>query len=403
MKREGIDFGGVDDDLTGVDEPESGSEGEGFANRLANLDDDGPRAQEYFNPLEGLFCRVLLDEGHKCRNPRTNIAEAIRGLKAPWKWVMSATPMLNRAVDFTAYLHMFWKPEWNIDEVAENNDNRTFHFYKTHCRPLYTPIYAPGGELDLHAQNMPLWRLNPAAYSKYISQQDVAVRVRGAYDVLRLVIPLLMLRRTQATRFQAFGREIRIGDSIPPYHICTVELGFGDKLAEHEYRREFNKAVEYLHSGANFEDGDGSRLSDLHGVRDPYAIASGNTGTRSFAAHRKLGILTFNPALASLIKRTGKNNMVSHVEKWYNEYDDLGMSLYFHLTKPDRNLPMYADRTSFAQYIAKDSPKLQYLAKLMNDICLAETDPGRALIFTDWPVNQWNCQGFLAVRLQTFV
>jgi hypothetical protein len=42
------------------------------------------------------------------------------------------------------------------------------------------------------------------------------------------------------------------------------------------------------------------------------------------------------------------------------------------MTKPEKNLPLYADRWSFTRYLAKDSPKLKYIAKLMGEICLNE-------------------------------
>jgi hypothetical protein len=79
------------------------------------------------------------------------------------------------------------------------------------------------------------------------------------------------------------------------------------------------------------------------------------------------------------------------------------MSLYFEMTKPEKNLPIYADRWSFARYLAKDFPKLNSTAKLMGEICLSEVDPRRVLCFTDWPMNQWNLEGYLLVRTEAVV
>jgi len=73
------------------------------------------------------------------------------------------------------------------------------------------------------------------------------------------------------------------------------------------------------------------------------------------------------------------------------------------MTKPEENLPLYANRWTFARYLAKDSPKLKYVAKPMGDICLNEADPRRVLIFTDWLMNQWNLEGFLGVSVQATV
>jgi hypothetical protein len=50
-----------------------------------------------------------------------------------------------------------------------------------------------------------------------------------AFEVLRAVIPVVMLRRTQATVLEVNGTYIRIGDSIPPYTVCTVELEWNNE------------------------------------------------------------------------------------------------------------------------------------------------------------------------------
>jgi hypothetical protein len=73
------------------------------------------------------------------------------------------------------------------------------------------------------------------------------------------------------------------------------------------------------------------------------------------------------------------------------------------LTKPERDLPLYADRYTFAVYLSKESPKLCYLAKLMGEICLNLVQPRRALIFADGPMTLWNIEGFLTVRASTIV
>ena len=91
-----------------------------------------------------------------------------------------------------------------------------------------------------------------------------------------------------------------------------------------------------------------------------------------------------------MLLRTGKKNLATHVHQWYEKFMDKGMSFYFDLTKAERNLPLYADRFSMAKYLAKNSPKLLYLAKLMGEICLDQKDPKKTIIFADWPMVVWN-------------
>jgi hypothetical protein len=41
-------------------------------------------------------------------------------------------------------------------------------------------------------------------------------------------------------------------------------------------------------------------------------------------------------------------------------------------------------------------PKLQYLARLLGELCLGE-ESNRILVYNCWPMTQWFCEGFLKV------
>ena len=45
--------------------------------------------------VEGVFQRVILDEGHSIRNPRTKMAMAVCMLTAERRWVLSGTPIVS--------------------------------------------------------------------------------------------------------------------------------------------------------------------------------------------------------------------------------------------------------------------------------------------------------------------
>lgn len=151
-----------------------------------------------------------------------------------------------------------------------------------------------------------------------------------AYEVLRAIIPLVMLRRTQASVLEVNGQYIRIGDSIPPYRICSVELEWDDERQFQEYNTIYRRYIRYLTSGR-------STATSL-----PYAVPGsgkpaqikGSVGTRSFYVHRILTLITFNKALHTLLERTGRKNLVHDVHQWYDKFADKGMSHYFDLTKP---------------------------------------------------------------------
>lgn len=352
---------------------------------------------------------MVLDEAHKIRNPDTKIAESIRQLLPQTTdndlaglvvHMLTATPMMNRGSDFVGYLTMFWREVFRVDP-DESFGDFAFDPYDDAHVPERTAAYLEGGLLDYAKNRLPLWRLLPQTFWATMNRKDADGLCLRAYEVLRAVIPVIMLRRTQATVMEVNGEYIRIGDKIPPYRICTVELDWNDEMQFLQYKKLFEDYVKYLTSGQ--AAGRGALNFSVPGSGRGDNAIKGNAGTRSFRVHRVLAIMTFNMGLHKLLLRTRTANLVSHVHKWYEYFADKGMSHYFDLTRPERDLPLYADRFTFAMYLCKESPKLKYLAKLMGEICLHETDPRRALIFTDGPMTLWNVEGFLLVRAQTIV
>ena len=81
------------------------------------------------------------------------------------------------------------------------------------------------------------------------------------------------------------------------------------------------------------------------------------------------------------------------IDKWYNKNNDFGATHLFNMCKPESYLPAYADRPSMAKFLSTFSPKLRFLAGACHEICI--THGRRVLVFTDWPVTQWNTELYL--------
>lgn len=359
-------------------------------------------SKQYYSLVVGKFGRFVLDEAHKVRNPYTKCAEAIRQARTDGEdsealsttiiHMLTATPMMNRGNDFFGYLTLLWRDVFKA-AIEESFGSFCFDVYKEEHMPQFTTAYQPEELLDYEQYQLPLWRLNPHLFSMAMDRRDDLGRCVRAFEVLRAVIPVVMLRRTQATVLEVNGIFIRIGDSIPPYTICTVELEWNDKQQWEQYKKLYDSYITYLTYGTQ-----GDRGTVSFKVAGTNKTSKGNAGTRSFVIHRLLAIMTMNLGLHKVILRSGHRHMVQDVHKWQEMFQDKGMSHYFDLTKPERDLPLYADRYTFAVYLSKESPKLRYLAKLMGEICLSPIQPRRALIFADGPMTLWNIEGFLAVR-----
>lgn len=365
-------------------------------------DDDDPDNDDLWEWV-GLhiarFFRVLMDEAHACRNTHTRIARSIRETYFQVIWFFSATPMLNRCQDLASYLSFLWRIEWEIpgpglgkkDLTLYDDDNLPPGDLNDRANP--SP-YAVAGPLSFPRWQQELWRMDPQTFWTCVRSSDDTGKIDAAFRILRPILPLLMLRRTQAEWMEVNGKQVRLGDSIPGYHITTVELDWPD---DYSYRRYNGWHKEFVQETST-SSGSATAMAPVMKGRNSEGQS---VGTQKWSAYRKFSILTMNPACERLLARLGSQTLVDDVEKWYTQGDDRGMSWYYNKIKPEYNSPLYADRLSFVRFLTKDSPKLQYLVKLMGEI-VYPTDvcpnPGRALIYTDWPVNSFLIEGVLHVR-----
>ncbi len=73
------------------------------SDRRNDKDDTGTKPEDdvtvHSSKWGGLFIRWICDEGHKLKNCRTQNAISIEKLYAPKKWIVTATPMINRVED----------------------------------------------------------------------------------------------------------------------------------------------------------------------------------------------------------------------------------------------------------------------------------------------------------------
>ncbi|KAG1716393.1 hypothetical protein ID866_745 [Astraeus odoratus] len=73
------------------------------------------------------FCRIILDEGHNVRNPKTKMARSVCKLSAQRRWVLSGTPIVNSPRDLGSILTFL--------QICRPMDNEDF-FKRLLLRPL---------------------------------------------------------------------------------------------------------------------------------------------------------------------------------------------------------------------------------------------------------------------------
>ena len=229
---------------------------------------------EYLSELKQYFGRVVADKGHKIKNPQSINSFITQELGATYNWILTATPWLNRVTDFAGYLNLLFRDEMRLDD-DDKPPQRLDHYLDGRVTPKVTKSYKKGGPYEWKKHQMPFWRLDPFLYNSLVNKPDTPnIAAANAHDVLRGLIPILMLRRTQvsfqiiickwiglmtglilvqATEMRVQGEMIRIGSSIPIYQICTVELDFRNEQAYQDYFREFRRTIPGLYGGQEGE------------------------------------------------------------------------------------------------------------------------------------------------------
>jgi SNF2-related domain len=199
----------------------------------------------YANVLKHKFARVICDEGHRLKNTLTRNHRAVYTVYARYKWIITATPMINAVSDYLGYLNFFWHPSWSVEEYDEYPD-KYGDIYTTEYADQFLAKFPEYGEkftCDQQATSTPFWVIDPRPFSRLVNRNQMTGTV--AFNALRSILSLLQLRYTMASRLEVNEQTVRIGDSIPMYRITTVEIDL-QAWEERQYKKIWDSYVPYL-------------------------------------------------------------------------------------------------------------------------------------------------------------
>jgi hypothetical protein len=337
-------------------------------------------------------------------------------LDASFYWILTATPMMNRVSDYLGYLMIFWKERWDHDVYGDSIVRSYEPEYWKQIGTTYTHWVA----------NTPLYVLNPRTFARLANRGVLTGQV--ARHVLQAILQCLQMRRTKASYITVGGERTRIGDTIPPYEIVTVELKMSpgqQRLYDHMYAFYANQLARQK-GGDDDDDGDVPKPDK----KAPEPLVITDVGIRNNGMHRRLCLMTLDPHLEVFCSRARGHSMSKDVQAYMNTCADNGMTTLFALCCPEIGMLPPIDRFSLGDWMALQSPKLQYICLYMHDVLFARpyvSDTGellahplpsapaptdgtaastavqkgsttmrrRVLFFTQWPAVLWEVYGFL--------
>ena len=136
--------------------------------------------------------RIVLDEGHQIRNPKTKINKIANMLSAQYRWILSGTPIQNSSNDMSALIKFIGVPKMKLeDSVSEFLLRRTKEIlYSAGLLDRFTVInhsceFKTGYEQDLYKaiQDQTMYEYSQLEQSKGFSQMmllELMIRLRQA-------------------------------------------------------------------------------------------------------------------------------------------------------------------------------------------------------------------------------
>ena len=339
-------------------------------------------AMKYISRAEGLFYRVICDEAHKLRSPKTKTSLAILKLGKIVRYLLSATPMINKPADLYGILMQIFMDEWAIhtQEAAadpdENGDTVMEDVKKTLTLEDFEAATENLDHIDFDSIDEFTHLLEPSAFWKFSHPPGgKQMNALTASKVLPPILRQIQLRRAMGDAMTVNSKEVVIGQGIPPYEIITVELRM-TRAQKEFYLLTHHALAGYLSKGADKETQEGLMNMTVHRTLC-HAVADGRLTTMEKRLSAKSGL------------------NVSQLNIWHDQSLKEQMFQYWaHTARDMADLP-HVDCLTNAFYMCMLSPKMQYLARLLRWVVFELKE--RIIIFVDWPSTLFVYKLFLQI------
>ncbi|KFY96743.1 hypothetical protein V498_02502 [Pseudogymnoascus sp. VKM F-4517 (FW-2822)] len=343
---------------------------------------------EWTSRWNGVFHTVILDEGHKVRNPTTQIHVAVARLGAKRHWFLTGTPVQNQSLDIMGPLNILWT---QIRAGLHLTIER-MKWLET-LKGTYQDFDILLGDTDANdgpALPYTSWKYLIAGDPYRIRQLLNCGNRHTINKFYRCMEQLLVLRRSTATSIPVDGNgaRLQLRSLMPPHEITTVQL-----------RMTSAEAAEYQYFHQNFvkdyEEGMELWLHEKQKRTDP------NADLKSFPnVAAPMRAMTVN-AVSTLLSRF--HQTLIHTKVRGHFLDDTvatittlrsqgftGLQLA-HSTLRKGDLPI-KDASDLMRHLTFGSPKIKWILKDIIEHCMIPDKDGnrsKLLCSEEIPVSAW--------------
>lgn len=160
--------------------------------------------------FHGRFIRGIIDEAHAIKDPESNLFKALYLMGFEYRHLLTATPLINSHPDIIGIAGFLHRQEF--EDQAHVADN--FNIWEEDVAPE-----DPRALLALSRQRIAN-RFRSIDWGDLDSTEFANLRV-----TMRKILLPIQLRRANGTVFkEADGREVIMGNDIPPYVVHTIYL-----------------------------------------------------------------------------------------------------------------------------------------------------------------------------------
>ena len=180
------------------------------------------------NPFKGRFARGVIDEGHCIKDETSQICMVMKSFDFDYRWVITATPIINEKKDVIGPASFLYRPEW--ESMLGDGINEKLRIQDLSVEADNVILALKPARIKKALNDIDLQKRRLEQDKKKSGQSSSAIEA-SEFDDLKKVMPQILcpvqLKRANGTELplgDGSGSKIMIGKDMPPFTTNTVDL-----------------------------------------------------------------------------------------------------------------------------------------------------------------------------------